>query len=215
MNVKLIGHTPNPAWTCEVAAATCVDGRPSEKALRSALASGHESVAEHVAFTFMISGISRACLAQLTRHRLASYSVQSQRYVKLSAGHIEDMVIPESIWESNLLDTAIKAITQAMDAYQMLIDAGIPAEDARYVTPQAVPTEVTMTMNGRELRHFFSLRCCNRAQWEIRELADKMLELVVRESPVLFEDCGPGCVTGQCREAKPCGHPRKGEGLFA
>ena len=89
-----------------------------------------------------------------------------------------------------------------------MVEAGIPAEDVRYLTPQAITTNLVLTMNARELRHFFSLRCCNRAQWEIRHLADEMLRLCRKEAPILFETAGPGCVTGNCPESRPCGQPR-------
>jgi thymidylate synthase (FAD) len=95
-----------------------------------------------------------------------------------------------------------------MDLYQRMVEAGIPAEDVRYLTPQAITTNLVLTMNARELRHFFSLRCCNRAQWEIRHLADEMLRLCRKEAPILFEAAGPGCVTGNCPESRPCGQPR-------
>ncbi len=98
-----------------------------------------------------------------------------------------------------------------MNLYQRMIEEGIPAEDARFVTPQAVPTTLILTMNVRELRHFFSLRCCNRAQWEIRNLADEMLRLCKQEAPMLFENAGPGCVSGTCPEKRPCGKPRQAE----
>lgn len=91
-----------------------------------------------------------------------------------------------------------------------MINAGVPAEDARYILPQGITTKLYMTMNARELRHFFSLRCCTRAQWEIRALADEMLRLCKEVAPALFEDAGPGCVRGKCPEGeKSCGHPRR------
>ena len=96
-----------------------------------------------------------------------------------------------------------------MNLYQRMVDAGIPAEDARYITPQAVPTALIMTMNARELRHFFSLRCCNRAQWEIRQMADEMLRLCKKAAPELFHKAGPGCVFDRCREKIACGAPRQ------
>ena len=156
-------------------------------------------------FTFRIEGISRVTLAQLTRHRLASFSVQSQRYVKMNDWKA---VIPDTITKSKFLQEADEQIRHSMDLYRRMVEAGIPAEDARYVTPQAITTNLVMTMNARELRHFFSLRCCNRAQWEIRHLADEMLRLCRKEAPILFETAGPGCVTGNCPESRPCGQPR-------
>jgi thymidylate synthase (FAD) len=173
------------------------------------MASGHESVLEHAVFTFRVEGLSRAALAQMTRHRLASFSVQSQRYVRIRG---VDLVMPESIRKSDFYVEAGSLLEDVMNLYQRMVDAGIPAEDARYITPQAVPTALIMTMNARELRHFFSLRCCNRAQWEIRQMADEMLKLCKQAAPELFTTAGPGCVSGKCPEKKPCGMPRqKGE----
>lgn len=207
MKVDLIRKTTFPNELCGEAAAICTDSKNTESALRHAMESGHTSVLEHAVYTFRVEGISRACLAQLTRHRIASFDVQSQRYVKLDE---PDFVIPESILEleSPVADEAINYIQDSLGIYKRLLAAGVPAEDARYVTPQAVPTKLIMTMNARELLHFFSLRTCNRAQWEIRELADKMLKLCKESTPIIFVNAGPGCVTGHCPEKKPCGHPR-------
>ena len=206
MQIELLEHPDNADYLCGLAAATCTRSGEPYKALKHSLKSGHESVLEHVSFTFRIRGISRACLAQLTRHRLASFSVQSQRYVRLEE---PDMVIPESIQESEFLVEYQDLFSKAINLYQRMVDTGIPAEDARYTTTQAVPTTLIVTMNARELRHFFVLRCCNRAQWEIRELADKMLELCREKAPMIFADAGPGCVNGDgCKEARPCGNPR-------
>lgn len=209
MNVTLIAHTPNPDYICGSAAAICTDwqGDPM-KALKGALSSGHESVAEHASFTFLIEGVSRALLAQITRHRIASYSVQSQRYVDMSGN---GYVMPPSIAKgSEQVKTFDNAMEIAWDFYERLVEMGIPKEDARFVLPNACGTQITMTMNARELRHFFSLRCCNRAQWEIRELADEMLRLCREKAPVLFSDAGPGCVRGHCPEGKrTCGKPRR------
>ena len=206
MKVELIAYTPYASAVCCDAAAVCTASDNGYRSLRHSLESGHESVLEHAVFTFRIAGISRACLAQLTRHRLASFSVQSQRYVRI---HGIDLVMPESIRNSEFETEAGSLLEDVMNLYQRMVDAGIPAEDAKYVTPQAVPTTLILTMNARELRHFFSLRCCNRAQWEIRRLADEMLRLCMDTAPTLFEDAGPGCVRGSCPEKKPCGKPRK------
>ena len=205
MNVYLIEATPFPEQLCGAAAAVCTNTDNYEKSLRHALESGHTSVLEHAVFTFKVEGLSRAALAQLTRHRLASFDVQSQRYVKLDN---PEMVIPESIRNSKYAAEAESTMRYVMNLYQRLVDEGVPCEDARYVTPQAVPTTLFMTMNARELLHFFHLRTCNRAQWEIRELADRMLKLCIAESPEIFKYAGPGCVTGTCPEKRPCGHPR-------
>ena len=208
MKVYLLRCTEFPGELCGQAAATCTDSKNYESALKHAVESGHTSVLEHAVFTFKIEGISRACLAQLTRHRLASFDVQSQRYVKLDN---PELVIPDNILRTNnhqLADDAVCLMADCMDLYSRLLDAGVPAEDARYVTPQAVPTELVMTMNARELLHFFSLRTCNRAQWEIRKLADEMLRICRRVAPEIFGNAGPGCVTGNCPEKKPCGKAR-------
>lgn len=208
MFVELIAYTPLADELCARAAATCTDARNWAKALDAALESGHESVVEHAVFTFRVHGLSRAALAQLTRHRLASFDVQSQRYVRIKG---IDLVIPESIRKSEFYEEAGSLLEDVMNLYQRMVDAGIPCEDARYVTPQAVPTVLVMTMNARELLHFFSLRTCNRAQWEIRQLADEMLWLCKRNSPKLFKHAGPGCVNGGCPEKRPCGNPRTEE----
>lgn len=206
MRVELISHTADPARLCGEAAAVCTNSAKPESSLRHSVEAGHESVLEHAVFTFRVEGLSRAALAQLTRHRLASFDVQSQRYVRI---HGVDLVIPETIRSSDFYVEAGSLMEDVMNLYQRMVDAGIPAEDARYITPQAVPTVLVMTMNARELRHFFSLRCCNRAQWEIRHLADEMLMICRHVAPELFEGAGPGCVTGYCKEKKPCGHPRE------
>ena len=205
MKVELIAHTADAALLCGKAATVCTDSDNYGRALKHAVGSGHTSVLEHAVFTFKVEGLSRAALAQLTRHRLASFDVQSQRYVKLDDWKA---VVPDSITRSGLLDEAESCMRHSMSLYQHLLDAGVPAEDARYVTPQAITTELVMTMNARELLHFFSLRTCNRAQWEIRRLADQMLAICKQKVPEIFENAGPGCVTGHCSEMKPCGHPR-------
>lgn len=207
MKVSLLSATAFPEELCGIAAAVCTDSQNYASALKHAVESGHTSVLEHAVFSFKVEGLSRAALAQLTRHRLASFDVQSQRYVKLDN---PELVIPESIsnLKSELSDLAVLCMKTSMEMYQKLLDAGVPAEDARYVTPQAVPTKLVMTMNVRELLHFFSLRTCNRAQWEIRELADRMLKICMIIAPEIFKYAGPGCVTGKCPEKRPCGKPR-------
>ncbi len=178
--------------------------------LRRIMASGHLSVLEHASFTFGISGVSRALLAQITRHRIASFSVQSQRYVSLEKGF--GYIVPPRI--RDLGEDAVKEFESQMaqmqtwyqDWQEKLGKGEGSNEDARFVLPNACETHITMTMNARELLHFFSLRCCNRAQWEIRALAREMLRLCKQVSPVIFESAGPGCVRGACPEgAKSCG----------
>lgn len=209
MKVELIAHTTDPLALCEEAAAMCTQSDKPAQALRGAIRSGHESVLEHASFTFRIEGISRITLAQLTRHRIASFSVLSQRYVDQKD---QEFIVPRTLMENEDAFQLINSMNvSAIIMYNKLIEMGIPKEDARYVLPQNVTTKMLMTMNARELGHFFSLRCCNRAQWEIREMADQMLRILVAQWPELFGQCGPGCIRGHCPEKRPCGHPRSAE----
>lgn len=218
MQVALLRHTPDPELTVALAARLCystvgiadlqqrLSAADVEAFLDKIMSLGHQSVLEHASFTFGIEGISRACSHQLVRHRLASYSQQSQRYVTFRGDEIP-AVIPGTVAESEkrlrIFDGAISA---CVEAYQALLDDGVPAEDARFVLPNAVETRLVMTMNARELLHFFALRCCERAQWEIRALALEMVRLVKPVAPVIFRDAGPGCLAGPCPEgALSCG----------
>lgn len=206
MNIQLKAYTSDSATLCGDAAAICTASEDRKRSLNHSLRSGHESVLEHVSFTFQVEGLSRVSLAQLTRHRLASFSVQSQRFVRI---HGNDLVLPVTIRNSEFYGEVGSLMEDVMNLYQRMVDAGIPPEDARYVTPQAVPTTLILTMNARELRHFFALRCCNRAQWEIRQMADQMLAMCKDIAPELFKDAGPGCVRGHCPEERSCGQGRK------
>ena len=208
MKVTLITSTANAEELCGQAAAVSTNSKNPESALRHSLESGHMSILEHAVYTFKIEGLSRVALAQLTRHRLASFVVQSQRYVKLNE---PAMVIPESMANSEFYVEVKGIMAEASELYRRMVEAGIPCEDARYVLPQAVETDLVMTMNARELLHFFSLRTCNRAQWEIRKVADEMLKICRQVAPVIFEKAGPGCVRGHCPEKKPCGKPKNEE----
>ena len=222
LKVTLIAHTPDPEKTCALAARTCysaldeaglsalVAEKDQTAFLKRIVASGHLSVLEHASFTFFAEGVSRSLLAQVTRHRIASFSVQSQRYVSLADGF--NYVIPPRI--KALGKEAVKEYERQMDqmlhwyaAWQQKLGSGEGSnEDARFVLPNACETHITMTMNARELLHFFSLRCCSRAQWEIREMAVQMLKLCKQAAPAIFENAGPGCVSGPCPEgAKSCG----------
>ena len=168
--------------------------------------SGHLSTFEHASFSFAVDGISRVCSHQLVRHRLASYSQQSQRYVSQDKAGV---VMPRSIREHpRAREVFEEAVAQTLLAYGRLGALGIPREDARYVLPHGGETRMMVTMNARELLHFFRLRLCRRAQWEIRDLAREMLRLVREVAPGLFAVAGPGCVeTGACGEDRPCGRP--------
>lgn len=210
MKVTLKRWTADPDLICGEAAALCYNGKNPLKSLQVAMNGGHESVLEHVSFTFLIEDVSRVLLAQMTRHRLASYSVQSQRYCGADP---MDVVIPQTIIDKRFAGSIKALLRHADDVYKAMVMEGVPEEDARYFTFQAGKTRKMVTMNARELRHFFSLRCCERAQWEIRELADEMLRLCKGVAPMLFADAGPGCVRGKCPEgAKSCGKPRRKEG---
>jgi thymidylate synthase (FAD) len=164
-------------------------------------------VIEHASFTFRVEGVSRALLAQITRHRLASFSVESQRYVDMSA--MPCVTPPAIAADPEIMREYNDVLSHIKSFYQRAVSSGIDKEDARFVLPNACETRMIMTMNARELRHFFALRCCNRAQWEIRALADRMLRLCKEAAPGLFEQAGPGCVRGRCPEGKrKCKKPR-------
>lgn len=207
MRVALIRYTPEAADLVGEAAAICTKSDDIDRSRRGAMASGHTSVAEHASFSFLIEGVSRSLLAQLTRHRIASFSVESQRYVQMEN---MEYVTPATIAANDSARAAYDRLMERIEEmYHLLIEHGVPAEDARYVLPNATCTRLVVTMNARELLHFFSLRCCNRAQWEIREMADQMLMLCRNAAPQLFSKAGPGCVTGRCPEGKmSCGRPR-------
>lgn len=240
MKVKLLAHTPEPEKVVSMAAKLCyskvgVEGieenltdEKIESFLKMLTDIGHESPLEHVSFTFGVEGISRACSHQIVRHRIASYSQQSQRYVKLDQF---EYIIPPEIEKS---EEAKKIFVEAMERDQKDYDRIVDIlsekhkkefmeegksekeatrlaekkaiEDARYVFPNACETKIVMTMNVRSLYNFFDHRCCERAQWEIREMATQMLKEVKKEAPIMFRNCGPKCVKGPCPEGKmTCG----------
>ncbi len=215
MNVTLIEHTPNPELTVALAARLCysptsignlrqkLESSDIEAFLDKIMSLGHHSVLEHASFTFGIEGISRVTTHQLVRHRIASFSQQSQRYVS----HTEHFtsIMPDTIAAHAEARQIFAFMAETVHkAYAQLVELGIPAEDARYILPNATETKIIMTMNARELLHFFALRCCQRAQWEIRDMSIAMLRLVRRVAPVIFRDAGPGCVGGPCPEGRFC-----------
>jgi thymidylate synthase (FAD) len=215
MKVALLQHTPEPEQTVALAARLCyspadidelqerLTGADTTAFLDKIMSLGHHSVLEHASFTFGIDGISRAASHQLVRHRIASYSQQSQRYV--SHAQRFKAVVPDSITAQPELLARFEAQLQALhDCYRTLVDSGVPAEDARYILPNATETKIIVTMNARELRHFFALRCCERAQWEIRAMAVEMLAVVRPVAPAFFRDAGPGCLNGPCPEGTFC-----------
>jgi len=146
---------------------------------------GHESVFEHACFTFRVEGISRVCSHQLVRHRLASYTQQSQRYVSLKN---PKFVVPEGIYGTEFENEFMELLDKAAELYRRMVEGGIRKEDARFILPQGIETKIVITMNARELRHFIKLRCDPSAQWEIRALAKEMLKLAYEKAPVLFGD---------------------------
>ena len=271
LKVKIIAHTPEPDKVVAQAGKLCysavgvdqITQKLTEEEIAryvNMLASiGHESPLEHVSFTFAIEGISRACTHQIVRHRIASYSQQSQRYVKLEQF---EYIIPPAIEKNpEAKRIFIEAMERDQKAYDELVDLlledilidkhaadygncikevlkenpdAVPdrskvldlyaekffedyrkaekqaIEDARYVFPNACETKIVVTMNARSLLHFFNVRCCNRAQWEIREMATEMLKECKKIAPALFKKAGPDCVYGKCGEGKmSCKHPRK------
>lgn len=186
MHVRLVTNTPAPELLIAEAYGMCTGKAeiPTEN-IAKWIAAGHESPLEHASATYRIEGISRACLAQLTRHRLASYSVQSQRYTEGPY----PCVVPQTIRDDpRAVDIVDEVWLTATAAYEALRELGIPREDARFVLPEATTTSLLMTANFRELRHVFALRCAPAAQWEIRAVATEMLRLVHEEAPAVFGD---------------------------
>lgn len=210
MTVQLITHTPEPERLVAAAAKLCYSSANMQEVLAisgedaakfiAKLPEAHQSPLEHASFTFAIEGVSRALLAQITRHRIASFSVQSQRYVY--SNHFGYM-IPQTVAENDeALDEYQHLMYLIQIVYNGLCELGIPAEDARFVLPNACETRMIVTMNARELLHFFSLRCCKRAQWEIRAVADEMLRLCKEAAPTIFAKAGAACVRGSCPEGE-------------
>ncbi|MDR1564507.1 MAG: FAD-dependent thymidylate synthase [Oscillospiraceae bacterium] len=239
-NVQLLSHTPQPEKTVAAAARLCyssasidgiLDTLTDEKAagfVEMLAEIGHESPIEHASFTFGIEGVSRSLLAQITRHRIASFSVQSQRYVQEAS--FEFVTPPEIAGNAEALKVFLSSMEQAQAAYdtlaeilqkghtQRLIAQGKPEkeaekaakkiaiEDARFVLPNACDTKMIVTLNARSLLNFFKHRCCNRAQWEIRAVAEEMLRLVKEAAPNIFKNAGPPCLNAPCPEGKmSCG----------
>jgi thymidylate synthase (FAD) len=228
MQVKILAHTPEPEKLIAAAAKLCYSSSPVdeimdgltdeavEKFLTKLVDMGHESPTEHVSFTFMIDGVSRALLAQITRHRLASFSVRSQRYVDES--NFEYAIPTDVKFNAYAMRHFESAMNHAKIAYDYISETlkinGMPEkeaiETARSVLPNACTTSMVMTMNARELIHFFNKRCCSRAQDEIRSVADEMLRQCKEVAPVLFKNAGAPCVSGKCPEGSmSCGKAKK------
>lgn len=217
-NVRLIRHTLSPEEVVALGARLCysrakiddltgrVEKQDQTAFCRRILDMGHDSVLEHATFTFGVEGVSRTLLAQLTRHRLASFSVQSQRYVSYADGF--GYIVPPKI--AALGAEAVQRYKNQMTEMhrwyigwqEVLGDGEGGNEDARFVLPGACETRLLATMNVRELRHFFSLRMCKRAQWEIRALAEDMHRLCMEVAPALFANAGAPCLRGACPEGE-------------
>lgn len=247
--IDLIAHTPEPEKVVAAAARLCYSHHgvstlmeemtddEVKKLVRILNDMGHQSPMEHVSFTFAIEGVSRSLTHQLVRHRIASYSQKSQRYVREGSF---DFVVPTAIQQDQeLKNIFLQAMEDQQKAYDVLADRlkekhlailleqGMPKkkaettaekmaiEDARYVLPNACETKMVVTMNVRTLLHFFNVRCCNRAQWEIQHVAIEMLTLCKKTAPRLFHFAGPDCVHGPCGEgAMSCGKMKEVEAYF-
>jgi len=229
LNVILLRHTPDPEGMVAMAAKLCysastigdlkkkIETQDQVEFIKKLAEMGHYSPLEHAYFTFGVEGISRACTHQLVRHRIASYSQQSQRYVDEHSekhGGVFDYIIPPSIIKCGLKEKFEKLMEDIQGVYDELYLAikkakikgeKTAAEDARYVLPNAAETKIIITMNARELiDSFFRLRTCQRAQWEIRAMATEMLKLAMAMAPNLFKNAGPSCLSGPCPEKKMC-----------
>lgn len=232
IKVKLLEYTPNPEKLIASAAKLCysavgveeiagnLDSESIDKFVKMLMSYGHESPVEHISFTFGIEGVSRSLTHQLVRHRIASYSQQSQRYVKLK--QFEYVTPPSIEKDKEAKKIFIDTMEMIQSSYDKLVDSLMEKylnegmkkmaaekkaiEDARYVFPNACETKIVVTMNARSLMNFFHHRCCERAQWEIRELADEMLRQVKEVAPIIFGKSGPSCINGACPEGKmTCG----------
>ncbi|OPJ54915.1 FAD-dependent thymidylate synthase [Alkalithermobacter paradoxus] len=249
MKVELIEYTPNPEKVIAMAAKLCyspvgvdeieknLTDEKIEKFLNMLIGIGHESPIEHINFTFAVEGISRSCSHQIVRHRIASYSQQSQRYVKLDQFEYiippEIQCIPEAKEkfiqamenDQKVYDDLVKVLSQKhydnfikegkTEKEAKLLSQKKAIEDARYVFPNACETKMVFTMNARSLFNFFKHRCCQRAQWEIRELSIEMLRKVRQVAPVIFKNIGPNCINGSCPEGNmTCGKIKEVREIF-
>jgi thymidylate synthase (FAD) len=219
LNVKLLNYTHDAEQIIAAAIRQCYSAlganELSEKIspekrkalINQIINSGHTSTIEHALFTFAIEGISRVTSHQLVRHRIASYSQQSQRYVDFTKKDSFCFIVPPSIIKAGLEKEFIKDMEQDYERYKYYAEKGVPAEDARYKLPNACETKIVVSMNPRSLHNFFKERLCIRAQWEIRAMAREMLKLAEKKAPILFSNVGPSCETDLiCRQGKrSCG----------
>lgn len=219
IKVILLSHTLNPEQNVVAAIRQCYSAVGAEelkektteetrnRLINQVVESGHTSTIEHAVFTFAIEGISRACSHQLVRHRIASFSQQSQRYVDLSKNDLGYIVPPEIKKDKKLLEKYQRTMDLIESEYRSLIKDGVKPEDARFILPNACQTKIVVTMNARSLLNFFRERCCIRAQWEIRTLSNMMLSEVKKVAPKIFENAGASCISeGICWEGSmSCG----------
>jgi len=215
MNVQLVTYTRNPDKVCAMAAYVSASNKPlsefseawteedTRKWISIVVDRGHTSVLEHASFTFSLEDVSRVCTHQLVRHRIASYTQQSLRRVEPKR---ESFKAPETVKDSEYYDRVKDILDKIYSTYGFLVDDDVPKEDARFILPMGTKTNLLVTMNCRELYEvFFPLRCCTRAQWEIREVAWGMLKICKKKAPIIFKDVGPRCKKlGYCPEGKPC-----------
>ncbi len=216
MEVTLLNYTPEPDKTVAAAARLCYSAkRPegiweglgdqnSKELIEKLIEMGHESPMEHITFTFAISGVSRTLSHQLVRHRIASFSQKSQRYVSETNF---TYVIPPSIARNPKARERYEGMMEALQRCYKELREEVDKEDARYILPNATTTQLICTFNARSLFNFFKLRCCNRAQWEIRALSQQMLLEVKGVAPAVFANMGATCdIDGSCPEgSKSCG----------
>lgn len=207
LKVTLLSHTLNPEEVVAAAINQCYSAKggselketiPEDKRKRLidiVVASGHQSTIEHASFSFAVEGVSRALTHQLVRHRVASFSQQSQRYVAVKQGDFNYLIPPAIAAKPELKEKFEAKMKEIGSFYLELIEGGILAEDARSVLPNAAETKIVVTMNARELLHFFQHRLCIRAQLEIRQMAAEMLKIVKPLAPNIFAHAGPSCET--------------------
>ncbi|MFZ5942509.1 MAG: FAD-dependent thymidylate synthase [Bacillota bacterium] len=232
LRVELLRFTPDPEEIIAMGAKLCytasgllelkegIEEQDQGPFIDKLLDMEHLSPIEHASFTFGVEGVSRSLLAQITRHRIASFSVKSQRYVseqQKASEEIFNYIIPPKIAE--LGDEAVQEFESQMKTIQSWYDQWLVKlgnqgeksnEDARFILPNGAETKMIVTMNARQLLHFFNLRCCNRAQWEIRALAIETLKKCKEVAPNIFRNAGPGCISGPCPEGKfTCGQAKE------
>ena len=222
VRVTLLEKSPDPTAMTATAARTCYSAntpdaivqrwrdRPDDmtRTVDRVRQAGHHSTLEHNIYVFGITGLSRAATHQLVRHRHLQFDQQSQRYLAFKNGEFP-FVKPRRISSLPALSERFDLLMQSIGAaYQALLDSGIPSEDARFVLPNAAASHLVVSGNVRAWYEFLTLRTCNMAQWEIREMAFQVLRILKRQDPVLFKDAGATCVRGFCNETNGPECPR-------